>query len=163
MAVSGRKGGGSVKLKGSYTVEAALVMGILLPLLAGIIYLGFYLHNDAVMKGAAYELAVLGCLQDDEEKRKTAVEERKQEIIGRAFLGLTEVRAEVSLGEEKVSASLRGTFRVPGLVMRYFCGNQLELSADAELTVADPGKQIYWIHRLKKSGEEDGDGSKVSP
>ena len=30
--------------KGSYTVEAALLMGILIPLLTGVIYLGFFME-----------------------------------------------------------------------------------------------------------------------
>lgn len=34
-----------MRLRASYTVEAALLMTVILPLLTGIIYLGFYLHN----------------------------------------------------------------------------------------------------------------------
>ena len=136
-------------------------MAIILPLLTGMIYLGFYLHNDAVMQNAAYELAVLSSLSCGEEG-ETLAEERKQAITGQAFLGLENVRAEINAGEKKVSAKLSGTFRVPGLVMRFFCKNQLELSADAELTVAAPGKNITRIHLLKKLIEEGGNGSNVS-
>lgn len=150
-----------MRLKGSYTVEAALLMTIIIPLLTGIIYLGFYLHNDAVMQNAAYELAVLSSLRGGEED--ASVDERKDAITSRAFLGLENVQAEVSVGEKKVSATLYGTFRVPGLIMRFFCGNQMKLRADAKLAVTDPGSTITRIHLLKKLIEEGRNGSNISP
>lgn len=151
-----------MRLRGSYTVEAALLMTVILPLLFGIIYLGFYLHNGAMMQNAAYELAVLESLQG-EEMEERSVEERKQVITGQAFLNLKNVRAEVIREKKSITASLEGTFYIPGLVMRFWCQNRLKLSADAKLAVCEPGKTIARIHMLKKLIEEDGDGSNVSP
>lgn len=45
--------------KGSYTVEAAMLMSILIPVFIGIIYLGFYLHDKALLEGAALETVLL--------------------------------------------------------------------------------------------------------
>ena len=150
-----------MRLRGSYTVEAALLMTVILPLLFGIIYLGFYLHNGAMMQNAAYELAVLESLQGEEEE--DFAEERKQALTGQAFFGLKNVQAEVKKGKKHITASLEGTFYIPGLVMRFWCQNRLKLSADAKLAVCEPGKTIARIHMLKKLIEEDGDGSNVSP
>jgi len=151
-----------MRLRGSYTVEAALLMTIILPLLIGIIYLGFYLHNDSMIKNAAYELVVLESLQGEEAKEGFA-EERKQILTGQAFLGLKNVQAEVEKGKKSITANLEGTFYVPGMVMRFWCGNRLTLFANAELAVSEPGKTIARVHMLEKLIEEDGDGSNVSP
>lgn len=151
-----------MKVKGSYTVEAALLMTVIVPLLVGIIYLGFYLHNGAMMQNTAYELAVLESLRHGEEG-ETLAEDRKQSITSQAFLGLKDIQTEVNRGKKKVSVKLYGDFRVPGLVMRFFCDNQMRIFADAELTVMDPGKTITRIHLLKKLTEEGRDGSNVSP
>lgn len=151
-----------MKVKGSYTVEAALLMTVIVPLLVGIIYLGFYLHNGAMMQNSAYELAVLESLQCGEEG-ETLVADRKQSITSQAFPGLKDIQTEVNRGKKKVSVKLYGDFRVPGLVMRFFCNNQMRIFADAELTVMDPGKTITRMHLLKKLTEEGRDGSNVSP
>ncbi len=41
--------------KGSYTVEAALLMGILIPLLTGVIYLGFFMELQGQVQAEAME------------------------------------------------------------------------------------------------------------
>ena len=44
--------------KGSYTVEAALLMGVLIPLLVGVIYLGFFMMIRGNVQGEAIEKAL---------------------------------------------------------------------------------------------------------
>ncbi len=39
--------------KGSYTVEAALLMGVLIPLLVGVIYLGFFMMISGKCAGGS--------------------------------------------------------------------------------------------------------------
>ncbi len=41
--------------KGSYTIEAALIMPIIFIVLAGIIYISFYLHDIVWIQGISYE------------------------------------------------------------------------------------------------------------
>ena len=43
-----------MRQKGSYTVEAALLMGILLSVLVSVIYLGFWYHDRNFLQNAAY-------------------------------------------------------------------------------------------------------------
>ena len=62
--------------KGSFTVEASLLMAILIPLLVGMMYLGFYLHNRAFLPGAACELAQIGLLYDREEDALRAMKSK---------------------------------------------------------------------------------------
>lgn len=54
--------------KGSFTVEAACVMPLILLVLFGTIYLSFFVHNRAWLTAAAYESALSGSM---EEIRKT--------------------------------------------------------------------------------------------
>ena len=93
-----------MKLKGSYTVEAALLMVLVIPLLAGIIYMGFYLHNGAAMQNAAYELAALGSLHYGEKEREEIIKERKREIGSQLFLGIQGIEAEIHIGKKKITA-----------------------------------------------------------
>lgn len=44
--------------KGSFTVEAALLMPVIFLVLMGLLYLNFYVHNRAWLTAAAYEAAV---------------------------------------------------------------------------------------------------------
>ena len=50
--------------KGSYTVEAALLMGILIPLLTGVIYLGFFMELRGQVQAEAMEKALTGLLTE---------------------------------------------------------------------------------------------------
>ncbi|MEY8427419.1 TadE family protein [Lachnospiraceae bacterium 46-15] len=152
-----------MRLKGSYTVEAALLMALIIPLFAGIIYLGFYLHNGAAMQNAAYELAALGSLHYGEKDGEEIVKERKREIVSQAFLGIQGIEAEIHIGKKKIAADFQGSLQVPGLVMRFFCGNRLQVRGHAALSAPQPQKTVMRIHLLKKIKEEVKNGSNVSP
>lgn len=151
-----------MKLRASYTVEAALLMTVILPLLTGIIYLGFYLHNVSVMQNAAYELTVLGSFESGRGDGESIVEKRKQELVSRAFPGLGQVQADVQIGKKKVSARIQGEFRIPGLIMHFFCNNRMNIQAYSEMELLQPGKQIIRMHQIKKLTEE-GNEYNVSP
>ena len=43
--------------KGSFTIEAALLMPLILMVLMGLLYLDFFVHNRAWLTSAAYEAA----------------------------------------------------------------------------------------------------------
>lgn len=109
LAAHGR-GGGSMRFQGSYTVEAALLMAVLIPLLAGVLYLGFYMHDKAFMKSAAYEAAILENMDGKREPGK----------INDGLLGIRGAGLEVSGDNRRVSAEASGTFLIPGFVAEFF-------------------------------------------
>lgn len=49
--------------KGSFTIEAALLMPLILMVLMGLLYLDFFVHNRAWLTSAAYEAAVSGSMK----------------------------------------------------------------------------------------------------
>ena len=150
-------------LKGSYTLEATLLMTIILPLLAGILYLGFYLHDQSAMQNAAYELAVLKSLGSEEKDMEYRVEKRKQEICQETYPGVYGVQARVYLGEKKICADIQGIFQPPGLVLHFFGGKQIRIRGHSELAVMNPGNVIVRMHRMKKGIKDNGNGSDVLP
>lgn len=44
--------------RGSFTIEAALLMPVIFLVLMGVLYLNFFVHNRAWLTAAAYEAAV---------------------------------------------------------------------------------------------------------
>ena len=59
-----------IEKKGSLTVEAALLMPVLLLVMMGILYLFFWVHNRAWLTAAAYEAAVSGSMEGIKEEGK---------------------------------------------------------------------------------------------
>lgn len=139
-----------MKLKGSYTIEAALLMTVLVPLLAGIVYLGFYLHNDALLQNAAYEVVVHGSLHRGEKEAAEKVEQKKEEILKGRLLGMKNIQASVDMTDKKITVEMKGTFYVPGMIMGILERNQVEISAESEMDLVNPSKTIIRLHTLKK-------------
>ena len=54
--------------KGSFTIEAALLMPLVLMILIGVLYLDFFVHDRAYLTAAAYEAAVSGSMEGYKKK-----------------------------------------------------------------------------------------------
>lgn len=135
------------KLQGSYTVEAALLMGILLAFLTAVIYLGFYLHDRAFLQGAAYETAVHACLHIDDGKTKDGY---AQSLIAKRMLGTRKTAAEESIGEKTVSAGYTGTFQIPGFSRGIFGQAEIAVQAKVTLSRVRPSRRIQMIRGIAK-------------
>ena len=66
-------------LKGSFTVEMAFLIPMILFLIMGCIRISFYYHDKNIIAGAAYETAVLG------RKKGRGKEGKKEREINRVF------------------------------------------------------------------------------
>lgn len=51
--------------KGSYTVEATVIMGVTFLVIAAILYMGSFLYGRAIMTASAYEQAFTGRQQEE--------------------------------------------------------------------------------------------------
>lgn len=138
-----------MEIKGSYTVEAALIMSILIPLLSAVIYLGFYVHNKAVLQEAACRIVSAGSLNQTEGRASQAMEEIKQDILGSRLIGMSGVQGDVSEGST-LNASFSGSFYVPGLIMRFFCGNRMEITVNKSMKSVQPVKTLQKIRSIEK-------------
>lgn len=72
-------------VKGSYTVEAALVFPIVLAVILFLIYSAFYMHNQAVLMEAAYETAIYGTTLDVSD-----IDTAKRKVIGKCRRALSD-------------------------------------------------------------------------
>ncbi len=132
--------------KGSYTIEASLLMGVILPVLVGIIYMGFFLHDKSFTQAAAYEAAVYASLHADD--KKTDVNDMANRLIKGRLLGTGGVICQSSAGEREVKVSCRGNFTVPGMI-RQLLGQQ-QISSEVVLSVERPSKRIQRIRGVIK-------------
>lgn len=90
--------------KASFTIEAALLMTCLIPLLTALIYLGFFLHDRAYMQGEAYEQAVQAELQGEKKavslKKTFQVPGMTARFFGKSELQIT-AKAEMPVLDAK--------------------------------------------------------------
>lgn len=87
-------------MKGSYTVEASLLMILLVPLLTGIIYLGFSVHNQAWAYGKACEETF---------KEASLLSEKPQETITKTVRKTMEV-PQIALKFLKIQETAEESF-----------------------------------------------------
>lgn len=77
-------------MKGSYTVEVSLLMSLLIPILVGILYLGYSVHNEAWAYGKASQevLEESGMIREKSPERITKTIKRTMQIppLARKFL-----------------------------------------------------------------------------
>ena len=139
-------------LNGSFTVEAALLMTVLIPLLTALIYLGFYQHDKVWIANKTRTEAMEAALDTDRKNQTdwsgvlacgNVCEHR---IVGNVSGG-------VKRGKNKVTATGKATFRIPGFVARFFMGGQMEINSKAEVSVKNAKKQIQKYRNLQRAGE----------
>lgn len=98
-------------LKGSFTVEMAFLMPMILFLILGCIRISFYYHDKNIIAGAAYETAVTGSTKVRE---KDGISESElnalfKERVGRKCILFSRIRVQSSVGKDeiKVQAAAR--------------------------------------------------------
>lgn len=134
--------------KGSYTVEASLLMGIILAVLVGIIYMGFFLHDKAFMQAAAHEAASWACLHTDEaEKDSSSV---LNTLVEGRLLGTEGVSVSASGNKKTVNVTCKGSFQMPGLLQNLFVKKGVVISSEVSLMAEAPSRRIQKIRGLMK-------------
>lgn len=134
--------------KGSYTVEASLLMGMIIPVLVSIIYIGFFLHDRSFTQAAAYEAAVYGCLHTDD--KDADVQSAARKLTEGRLLGTAGIESSGTLDKKSVQIHYDGVFRVPGMIMPFFAQKQPEVSSSVTLTTERPSARIQKIRGLTK-------------
>lgn len=88
--------------KGSFTVEAACVMSLVLFVLMGVLYLSFFVHNRAWLTAAACESALTGSMEavrkDGQPEEAASVRSRELGNVG--FFGAENLTGQVQSGKE---------------------------------------------------------------
>lgn len=87
--------------RGSFTVEASVIVPIILLMFVVLIYLLFYFHDKNIVAGAAYETAVVGTERKTYEVKE--LEQYFQSRIRGKLLLFSQVQEEIRMEKECVT------------------------------------------------------------
>ena len=127
-------------LKGSFTVEMAFLIPMILFLIMGCIRISFYYHDKNIIAGAAYETAVVGSTKARE---KDGIQEAElkalfQERVGKKCILFPGAMAVCSVSKEEI--------RVLAVAKR----RKMSLAVESRAAVTEPERYIRDIRRIKK-------------
>lgn len=143
-------------LKGSYTVEAAVVVSLTFLVLASLIIGTFYLHDRVVLQGFVCEMAAAGSNFMTEAERKAAMEEVKRRLSANRFLGSKNLSGNAAAGKKEVTASWQSVYPVPGFAAKYISGNLIKIHQKWMCKIPDPAdtiRKVRGIGELLTGGE----------
>ena len=121
-------------LKGSFTVEMAFLIPMILFLIMGCIRISFYYHDKNIIAGAAYETAV---------REKDGISESElnalfKERVGRKCILFSRIRVQSSVGKDEI--------KVQAAARR----KKMAISVESRAAVTEPEKYIRDIRRIKR-------------
>lgn len=143
--VKRRKKNGKMITKGSFTIEAACVMTLILLVLMGSLYLCFFVHNRAWLTAAAFESALAGSMEGVKKEGDAAetARIRSRELGNIGFFGAENLTCQVSTGKKvKVSYSYDTIAGYGGLKWH-------QKAAGSSLIV----RPVKWIRTIKAASE----------
>ncbi len=88
------------KLNGNITIEAAVIVPLILMVIAVVISILFYYHDKNVIKGVAYETAMV--FSDKKEATCEEVEEYFQDKLRRKLIVFSYVETDITLEDSQV-------------------------------------------------------------
>ncbi|MCD7736223.1 MAG: hypothetical protein LUI07_04545 [Lachnospiraceae bacterium] len=130
---------------GSYTVEAAMVVSIVIFVLSALVIASFYVHDCAVFQSYVCEIAAAGSSYATEDERENAVTSGKKEVKAARFLGSRELSGTVSAEKNKVTASWSAAYPVPGFAMKYLADSELSIDVSWSSKIVAPADTIRLI------------------
>lgn len=131
--------------KGSFTIEAACVMSLILLTVTGTLYLCFFVHNRAWLTAAACEAALNGSMEGIRAEGKVyeAAEQRSRELGSAGFPGAENLQAQISTKKEVRVIYTADTFTG-------FGGFSWKLKAEGKSKVINP---VLWVRNIKAAGD----------
>ena len=121
-------------LKAQFTVEAALLMVIILPVLICILFAGFYLHDRTYVNGACLETASAIINMKNAGKEDSKAGQVFRDKLRTGTLWLNNTSGSVSIEEESAAAHASGSFAAfpMGQPAGAFLSGQIDGSAEAQ-------------------------------
>ena len=132
----------------SFTVEAALIMTVTLPVLLSILYYGFFLHDKGVLNGAAQQIAAQADLNSWKKSGSNRLAKQAKKLT-KTTGPSRKVSSSVSASQSKASVIYKGTITLPGLLPSLFGKKKLSTGASANRTILYPADLIRKIRGLE--------------
>lgn len=104
-------------LKGSYTLEATLIMPMILSILVLLIYWAFYLHDRAILSAAAYTAALRGSQMISGENISDEVNKCSKDLINNRLLITKGIEQRVEVKGDTIAVSYEGSINIPDGVL----------------------------------------------
>ena len=134
---------------GSFTVEATLLMAILLPMLLGLMFAGFYLHDRVRMRGAAGESAALFvCMGTDPARGEKAAAAAKS-LSGSGAMWMRNVKAGCEAGELEITVSMTGTFPFPVFTRDFLTSGTRQCREEVKRKAYEPASLIRKVRGVE--------------
>ena len=134
-------------LKASFTVEAALLMGVILPVCVAIIMAGFYVHDRGVLQGMACETAAMG--SNFASRKDGAVSKTAASISPHRLVWARNLSFSAAAGKDSVTASFSADFRGPGAIAALMTGGSIRLTGTWQRSICRPARLIWKIRGVK--------------
>ena len=126
-------------LSGTFTIEAAVIVPLILFVFSVLMFILFYYHDKNVLLGTAHEAATVGSSRQGMEE--TELEQYFSNRIRGKLLLFTRIQTEVRVEEEKVSIVCKAR------------KDRMSLKVECEGTKTEPEDYIRGVRKLKKIGE----------
>ncbi len=151
---------------GYYTVEAAMLMPILLTCILLIIYMSFYVHDKCVLDCVCYEAALRGAMVTDPEADPVKkAEDAARELLDKRMIVSKNVEIDAKATALEISVSGKADFRIPkGIVLIPELRRKgISISADKKYSSVQPievvralraGKNIIDMVRSRSGVQE---------
>ncbi len=137
------------RLHASFTVEMSLLMTLILPALIALILIGFYVHDQNVMQGAAVEVTAMGSNLRQYEDRDGRLAELASSLCSHRLMWTRGASGSASAGSTSAQAAFSGSFPVPGLIARFVTGGSLTSGASCTRQLYRPTKLIRMARGVK--------------
>lgn len=127
--------------KGSFTVETACVMSLILFTVMGILSLSFFVHNRAWLTSAAYEAALAGSMEGRREggSAEATAAGRCKELGNMGFFGMENLNFQINSGKKIQVVYTADTFSG-------FGDFKWKLKAEGRSKILDP---VTWLWNIK--------------
>lgn len=128
-------------VRGSFTVEATVVVPLVLFVVGALCYLLFYYHDKNVMMSAAHETVVYGSYVEnlDEEILKNYMEER---VKGKCLL-FSNCKIDIVIQKEEINLLVTSA------------KGPMSLRVQSSSMTTNPGRYIRSVQKMKKIGEKE--------
>jgi len=140
---------GKGKAAALMTLEAALLMSLILPLLAGIMVSGFYLHDRAYLQAVCTELSFLGSdllLYSD---REAQLDKTAKKRTANTLMWARAAECDHTAGDIEADAHASAKVHVPGLIAEVFPVTMPEISVSWERNIYHPAELIWTVRSVK--------------
>lgn len=102
-------------MKGYMTIEASLLMPMLLCSIIFTMYTGMYLYDNCVIQQSAYIAALRGANQtrEGDDKIKQVTEEALSKVLGKRLVMIPGIQKEIQINRSSVTVTITATMEMP--------------------------------------------------